>query len=193
MNSPFMGNRHLLLNVKLEVLKFGHIGELQLHLKDMWELSGMPSNEFCVHRGSDRLAPLDGRGPVPNSRLVLAAPSTRGETGTRRDTGAADRRVPGPLGQLPPLSGTVARAPADDGAEQRPAPLMDPEKLRRLRRRQDASRRQQVEGQVGRGAIVSGNQLDQDRQDADAVPMRDVVARRNRRRGGNDPLGGSRG
>ena len=53
MNSPFMGNRYLLLNVKLEVLGFGHIGELQLHLKDMWELSGMPSNDFCVHRGSD--------------------------------------------------------------------------------------------------------------------------------------------
>ena len=161
-----MGNRYLLLNVKLEVLKFGHIGELQLHLKDMWELSGMPSNDFCVHRGSDgalsstissrtgasRLAsverfvrgvhvPLvhelagreDGRGPVPNSRLAAAAPSTREETGAQQHVGAVDRRESGPLGQLPPL--------------------MDPEKLRRLRQRQDASRRQRL-GQE----IVTGHQ-----------------------------------
>ena len=153
-----MGNRYLLLNVKLEVLKFGHIGELQLHLKDMWELSGTPSNDFCVHRGSDRLASLDGRRPVPNTRLAPAAPSTREETGVRRDADARNRRVSGPLGQLPPLSGVIARAPADDGAEQRPAPLINPEKMQRLRRRQDLLRRQQVGEQ-----IVSGNQLDQDR------------------------------
>ena len=128
MNSPFMGNRYLLLNVKLEVLKFAHIGELQLHLKDMWELSGMPSNEFCVHLGSDRLASLDGRGPVPNSRLAAAAPSTREETGAQQHVGAVDRRESGPLGQLPPL--------------------MNPERLQRLRRRQDASRPRQVGEQI---------------------------------------------
>ena len=132
-----MGNRYLLLNVKLEVIGFGHIGELQLHLKDMWELSGMPSNELSAHRGSDR---LDGRGPFPDSRLTPAAASTREETGARPDAGAVDRRTSGPLGQLPSLSRAVAHAPADDGAEQRPAPLMDPEKLRRLRRRQDVHR-----------------------------------------------------
>ena len=164
MNAPFMGNRYLLLNVKLEVLGFGHIGELQLHLKDMWELSDMrPSNEpndkFSLHADSDRLASLDGRGPFPDSRLASAAPSTAGERGAQQDVGAVDRRESGPLGQLPPIPGV----PAESGAEQRSAPLMDPEKLRRLRRRQDTSRRQQVEGQVGRGAIISGNQLDQDR------------------------------
>ena len=130
MNSPFMGNRYLLLNVKLEVLKFGHIGELQLHLRDMWELTDTrppneASDEFSLHAGSDRLASVDGRGPFPDSRLASAAPSTAGERGAQQDVGAVDRRESGPLGQLPPL--------------------MNPEGLQRLRRRQDASRPRQVE------------------------------------------------
>ena len=62
-----MGNRYLLLNVN----GFGHIGELRLHLKDMWKLTAVSRpDEFREHRGSQGLQALDGREPAP-------APSAR--------------------------------------------------------------------------------------------------------------------
>ena len=162
MNAPFMGNRYLLLNVN----GFGHIGELRLHLKDMWKLTAVSRpDEFREHRGSQGLQALDGREPAP-------APSAREQTGTQQDAALPMNRR-GSAGALPPLTGS--------------------EKTRRLRQPQA---RRQAGGQIMQGdegeptpdPPLSTLEETDTQQDVDAAPMRDVIARRNRRRDGNDPL-----
>ena len=88
-----MGNRYLLLNVN----GFGHIGELRLHLKDMWKLTAVSRpDEFREHRGSQGLQALDGREPAP-------APSAREETGRQQDAALPMNRR-GSAGALSPLA-----------------------------------------------------------------------------------------